>query len=153
MSTLIKGTELREINLGRGPVSKAVPTLSGATFQLFTVTGGRVLITALWAVVTTTISTNGGTLNLQIDPTTGDTVVVVTATDLGTNDTAAGTVLGVRDQGDGTTDWAPSGFILKDLPVPVGEVEALGAASINGGATFYCTWIPLDTGAVLTASA
>lgn len=153
MSTIIHGDQLRTITLGSGPVSKAVPTLSATTFQLFTVTGGRVLITALWGVVTTSIAAAGGTLNLQTDPTTGDTVVVVTATDLGTTDTAAGTTLGTRDQGDGTTDWVKGGFALRDLVVTTGEVEAVGASGIDGGVTFHCTWIALDDGATLVAAA
>lgn len=153
MTTMIQGTELRALALGRGPVSKAVPTLSATTFQLFTVTGGQVLITALWGVVTTAIAATGGTLALQVDPTTGDTATVVTATDLGTSDAAAGTVIGIRDQGDGTTDFAESGFALRDLVVPIGEVELVGASGVDGGLTVYCTWIPLTDGAVLAAAA
>jgi hypothetical protein len=161
MSTIIQGDELRTLNLGRGVASKAIPTLSGTTFQLFTVAGGEVLITALWGVVTTSITTNGGTLNLQTDPTAGDTVVVVTATDLGTTDSVAGTTVGV----DGfIADPVTSGatftrvFVkgapaLTNLVVTTGEVEALGASSINGGITFYCTWLPLTDGATLVAAA
>jgi len=153
MTTMIQGTELRALTLGRGPVGKAVPTLSATTFQLFTVTGGQVLITALWGVVTTTIAAAGGTLALQVDPTTGDTAVVVAATDLGTGDAAAGTVIGVRDQGDGSTDFAESGFALSGLVVPVGEVELVGASGVDGGITVYCTWVPLTDGASLVAAA
>lgn len=153
MTTMIQGSQLRSLVLGSGPVTKAVPALGANTFQLYTVAGGQVLITALWAVVTTTIGAVGGTLALQIDPTTGDTATVVTATDLGTSDAVAGTVLGVRDQGDGTTDFAEGGFALSGLVVPIGEVEAVGAVAIDGGATFYCTWVPLTDGATLVAAA
>lgn len=153
MTAIIQGSQLRTITLGNGPVSKAVPVLSAATFQLFTVTGGQVLITALWGVVTTTIAAIGGTIALQLDPTTGDTATVVTATDLGTADSVAGTSIGVRDQGDGTTDFAEGGFALAGVVVPIGEVELVGAVAVDGGITVFCTWIPLTDGAALEAAA
>lgn len=152
MTTMIQGRELRAVALGRGPVSKAV-AYTAATHQLFTVTGGRVLVTALWGVVTTTMA-GANTVNLQTDPTVGDTVVVVTATDLGTTDSAAGTVIGVRDQGDGTTDFAKGGFALRDLVVTTGDIESVGTeGTIDGAITWYCCWIPLDDGAELVAAA
>jgi hypothetical protein len=154
MSTLIQGNELRTLLLGRGVVSKAVPTLSATTFQLFTVAGGEVLITALWAKVTTVITTDTtGTINLQLDPTTGDTAVLVTATDLGTTDTVAGTTIGVLAQGDGTIDFSRGGPALTDWVVTTGEIETVGGTSVDGGITFYCTWIPLTDGATLVAAA
>jgi|SRR5690606_9718066 len=161
MTTMIKGNELRAIALGRGPVSKAVPTLSANTFQLFTVTGGRVLITALWGVCTTSM-TGANTVNLQTDPTAGDTVVVVTATDLGTTDTAAGTTIGVTGNiADPATNGAnfntvfvKGGLALRDLVVTTGEVESVvTGGGANGGITWYCCWVPLDDGAELVAAA
>jgi hypothetical protein len=154
VSSLIQGNELRNLLLGRGVVSKAVPTYTAATFQLFTVTGGEVLITALWGKVSTTMA-GANTINLQVDPTTGTTAVVITATDLGTTNTDAGTVIGVIEQGDGTIDFSPgAGHALSGLVVPIGEIESVGTeGTIDGGITWYCTWIPLTDGAVLTAAA
>jgi hypothetical protein len=154
VATLIQGDELRALLLGRGVVSKAIPTLSSATFQLFTITGGEVMITALWAKVTTAITGDTtGTLNLQFDPTTGDTTILVTATDLGTSNTAAGTTLGFLAQGDGTVDYLRGGQALRDWVVSIGDVETIAGVAADGGVTFYCTWIPLTDGAVLTAAA
>lgn len=161
MTTMIQGRELRAIALGRGPVEKAVAYSSAGTYQLFTVTGGRVLITALWGVVTTAM-TGANSINLQTDPTVGDTIVVVTATDLGTTDTAAGTTIGVGTfQPDvastgafAETHFVRGGFALQGLVVTTGEVESVGTeGTINGAITWYCTWIPLDDGAELVASA
>jgi hypothetical protein len=161
MTTMIQGRELRAIALGRGPVEKAVAYSTAATYQLFTVTGGRVLITALWGVVTTAM-TGANTINLQTDPTTGDTIVVVTATDLGTTDTAAGTTIGVTGNiadpastgADFATVFARGGRALRDLVVTTGEIESVGTeGTINGAITWYCCWIPLDDGAELVASA
>lgn len=140
--------------LGNGPVSKASGAITGdPTTALFTVTGGEVMITALWGVVTTAIAADGGTLALQTNPTTGDTVTVVAATDLGTTDTAAGTTLGVVDESTTTPDFRKGGRPLTDLVVTTGDVEMVGASSVDGAVTFYCTWVPLTAGATLAAAA
>lgn len=153
MSTIIQGTELRALVVGRGPVEKASGAISGdPTISLFTVAGGEVLITALWLKVTTVIAAAGGTLALQTNPTTGDTVTVVAATDLGTTDSAAGTIIGVVDESTTTPDWRKGGRPLTNLVVTTGTVELVGASSVDGAVTAYCTWVPLTDGATLVAS-
>ena len=153
MSVLNDGAAFRKAILGFGPVSKASGAITGnPTTPLFTVAGGEVMITSLWGVVTTAISTDGGTLAIQQNPTTGDTQTLVTATDLGTTDTAVGSVLGL-DQG--TT--AASKFLRggrHDIlwVITTGQVEMVGASSANGAVTFYCTWVPLTDGATLVAA-
>lgn len=154
MSVIIQGTQLREIGLGRYVQGKT-STLSGAAVhQLFTVTGGEVLITALWGKCTTAMA-GANTVNLQTDPTTGDTVVIVQATDLGTTDTAAGTTIGVTgEQIAGTTDFVKGGFALRDLVVTTGEIEAdVTGAGADGAIEWYCTYVPLTPGASVAASA
>jgi hypothetical protein len=159
MSTIIQGNQLREIALGRGPVSKATGTLDeDVTPTLFTITGGEVLITALWAVVTTAI-TVANTVTIQANPTTGDTAAIVSG-DLGTSDTAAGTVLGV---GEFIADPATSGATFQRVfsrngppataVVSTGTVEIdSNGTSVDGAMTVYCTWIPLTNGATLVAA-
>lgn len=155
MSNFIQGRELRTLNLGRRVQGQTqdITTSGPATYGLFAVTGGRVLITALWGVVTTAV-TVANTVNLQSNPTTGDTVVVIQATDLGTTDTAAGTTIGVTgEQIAGTSDFAKGGFALTNLVVTTGQVESvvtgLGA---DGVIEWYCTFVPLDDGADVAAS-
>lgn len=140
---------------GAGPVSKASGTLThNGVVQLFTVTGGQVLITHLWLVCTTTMA-GANTVAIQADPTTGDTQTIVTATDLGTTDTTAGSVVGLAR---GTT--AASGFLRGgtselNAVVTTGDVELLatGSGTVDGAVTVYCTWVPLSDGAVLVAAA
>jgi len=154
MSTIIQGTQVREISLGRYVQGKT-STLSGAAVhQLFTVAGGEVLITALWGKCTTSM-TGANTLNLQTDPTTGDTVVVATATDLGTTDTAAGTTIGVSANAlMPATALAKGGIAIRDLVVTTGEIESdVTGAGANGVVEWYCTWVPLTVGATVVASA
>jgi hypothetical protein len=153
MTTMIQGSQLRNLVLGNAPVSKASGAITGdPTISLFTVAGGEVLITALWLKVTTAIAAAGGTLALQTNPTTGDTVVVVAATDLGTTDSAVGTLIGVVDESTTTPDFRKGGRPLTNLAVTTGTVELVGASSVDGAVTAYCTWVPLTDGATLVAS-
>lgn len=147
MSVIIQGNQLREIALGRGPVSKATGTLDAAvTPSLFTVTGGEVLITALWAKVTTNI-TVANTVTIQANPTTGDTAAIVSG-DLGTTDTAAGTVLGTDDNAAFARNGKPAQAVVSTGTV---EIDSNGT-SVDGAMTVYCTWIPLTDGATLVAA-
>lgn len=147
MATLIQGNELRALTLGRGVLSTATGTLDeDITPTLFTVAGGEVLITALWAKVTTAI-TVANTVTIQANPTTGDTAAIV-AGDLGTTDTAAGTVLG----------WEPDSAAFTRNGPPVSAVVSTGTVEIDsngtnvdGAMTVYCTWLPLTDGATLVA--
>jgi hypothetical protein len=148
MSVYDDPSAFKKAILGFGPVSKATGTLDeDVTPSLFTIAGGEVLITALWAVVTTAI-TVANTVTIQANPTTGDTSPIV-AGDIGTGDTAAGTVLG----------WEPdSAAFLRNGP-PVQAVVSTGTVEIDsngtnvdGAMTVYCTWVPLTAGATLVAA-
>lgn len=155
MSVLNEAVAFRRSVLGNGPVSKATGTLThGTTKALFTVAGGEVLVTALWGVCTTTMA-GANTLALQTNPTTGDTVTVVAATDLGTTDTAAGSTIGVVDESTTTPDFRKGGRVLEGLVVSTGDIELVeaGSGTIDGAITFYCMWVPLTTGATLSAAA
>ncbi|KOG21800.1 hypothetical protein [Streptomyces viridochromogenes] len=147
MSTLIQGNEVRALMLGRGPVSTATGTLDeDVTPTLFTVAGGEVLITALWAKVTTAI-TVANTVTIQANPTTGDTAAIV-AGDLGTTDTAAGTVLGWEpDSAAFTRNGPPASAVVSTGTV---EIDSNGT-NVDGAMTVYCTWVPLTNGATLVA--
>ncbi|WP_033307342.1 hypothetical protein RFN58_06845 [Streptomyces iakyrus] len=151
MSTLIQGGELRSLLLGRGPVASPSGAFAADTRTIFTVTGGEVMITALWGVVTTSI-TVANTVKLQTNPTAGDTADLTTATDVGTTDTTAGTVLGVLDQTDTPPDLNKGGKALAGIVVSTGDVEQVTTGTNPDGAvTWYCTWVPLTAGAQLVA--
>jgi hypothetical protein len=126
--------------------------LSAATLPAFTVAGGEVMITSIWLKVTTAITTDGGTVAVNNVPTAGNTMTLVTATDLGTTDSVAGTVVGL-DRG---TTAAPSflrgGRVDLGAIVTTGVVNLVGAAAVNGTVTVGCTWLPLTEGATLVAA-
>ncbi len=149
MSVLLDANAFRKSVLGLS-ASKASGTLASTAIPIFTVTVGEVMVTGFYLKVTTAI-TAASTVALQSNPTTGDTVTLATATDLGTNDTAVGSVVGFDT---GTT--AASSFLRggrNDImwTVPIGQLELL-PASANGAVTAYVTWVPLTDGALLVAA-
>lgn len=155
MANFIDGALLRLGELGRYVQGQTqdITTNGVKTYSLFAVTGGEVLITGLWGKVTTSITTDSETLNLQMHPTTGDTVVVVTATILGTTDTVAGDVLGVT----ASTLVPATSFKAFGQPVrfiaSTGQIESVVVtSSSNGVVAWYCTYVPLTTGAAVAAS-
>jgi hypothetical protein len=152
MSVLLDNNAFRKAVLGLGPVSKASGTLSATTFNLFTIAGGEVLITAFWLKCTTAISTDGGTLALTHVPTTGTTKTLVSATDLGTTDTAAGDLVGIAHGTTAVPAFLAAGAVELNVPLPVGTLKLTGASSVNGAVTAYCNWIPLVDGATLVAA-
>lgn len=154
MSTLVPNDALRLSILGAGPVSKASGTLThNGVVQLFTVTG-TVGITALWAECTTTMA-GANTVAIQFDPSTGDTVTIVTATDLGTTDTAAGTVIWLTQGTTAASAFLRGGRFDLNAVVKDGDVELLatGSGTVDGAVTIHCMWVPLSVGASLVAAA
>jgi hypothetical protein len=153
MSVLEDGVAYRKMLLGPNLVSKSTGTLAATTVPLFTIATGEVLITALYGKVTTAI-TVANSYKLQMNPTTGDTQDICAATDIGTTDTAAGTLLTF---GLGTTTAPPKlmsigyGQALRDTVLPIGQIEHVSAGT-DGVITWYCAWVPLTVGATLVAA-
>lgn len=159
MSVMIQGSQLRNLRLGNAPVSSESGAFAADTRTIFTVAGGEVLVTGLWGKVTTAI-TVANTVALQANPTTGDTKVFVEATDIGTNDTAVGTVVGFTPSIDdpatsgalGEHSIMLGGHLLQDLVVTTGDIEmVVTGTNPDGAITWYCTWVPLTDGASLVA--
>lgn len=140
-------SQTRNIALGSPPVSKATGTLAATTVPLFTVAGGLVVVTSLVGVVTTAISV-ANAYKLQINPTTGDTVDICSASDLGTNDTAIGDLLGPMGAGGILRGIAVAGDALV---LPIGQIEHVSTGT-DGAITWYVTWYPYQDGATLVAA-
>lgn len=156
MTVLTALTDRRNIVLGGPPTPSASGAFAADTRTIFTIAGGEVMITALWGKVTTAI-TVADTVKLQMNPTTGDTKDLCTATDLGTNDTAVGTIVTFGVDPDDTAATAPDivlggGTALTGLVLTTGDVEQVTTGTNPDGAiTWYCTWVPLTDGATLVA--
>jgi len=149
MSVLNDNTAFRKAVLGN-VATKASGTLASSAIPVFTVAGGEVMITSVWLKVTTSI-TAASTVALQNNPTTGDTMTLVTATDLGTSDTLAGGVVGLDQGTTAASSFLRGGRHDVNWAIPVGQLELL-PSSANGAVTIGVTWVPLTDGATLVAA-
>jgi hypothetical protein len=151
MSVLHPGTDLRTLNFG-DRATKSTGTLAVSTVALFTVAGGRVAITSIYGIVTTAV-TVANSYKLQFNPTTGTTVDLFAAADIGTTDTPAGDLLGFT--GDALGAVLSTGGAVETLRAPIvmtiGQIESVSAGT-DGVITWVVTWVPLDDGASLVAA-
>lgn len=151
MTTIIQSTQLRTISLG-SRATKSTGTLAATTVPLFTVTG-QVLLTSMYGLVTTSI-TVANSYKLQFNPTAGDTQDLCAATDIGTTDTAAGSIL---QFGLATTTAPPKlisvgyGTARLDSALTAGQIESVSAGT-DGVITWCVTWVPLSDDGTLVAA-
>lgn len=150
MSVLISSIGLRTWNFGYR-VDKSTGTLTAATISLFTVSG-RVYITSIVGEVTTTI-TVANSYKLQHNPTTGTTSDLCTATDIGTTDTPAGSLLGFQGLvGDSIIQGPGKTATLKQpLVLTAGVIESVSAGT-DGVINWILTYVPLDVDATVVAA-
>lgn len=152
MTVVSDAVAFRKSILGNGPVAKTGVALSAATLPAFTVAGGEVLITGLWLKVTTSITTDGGTVAINNVPTVGNTITLVAATDLGTTDTVVGSVIGVDRSAAAAPFFLRGGRIDINVMATTGVINLVGAAAVNGTVNAYLTWVPLTDGATVVAA-
>lgn len=156
MADFIKGTQLRTMNLGTR-VFKDTGTLASATKTLFTVAGGECLITAMYGLVTVSI-TVANAYYLKLAPTAGQTAQLCTSLDIGTTDTTAG---GLLTFGASTATAPPAlmspstaaGGYGQPLTAVVtsGSIQHLSAGT-DGKITWVLTYVPLTDGATIVAA-
>lgn len=161
MSTLIQGTQLREIAFGR-KVSKAAFTLPATTSTaIFTVTGGRVLVTSLVGEVTTVLGATATNLNVTLDPDGANAVAdlaaatTVTSDAVGTLYTVTGAPLDLLSAADIGNTQVPNyvaGVIVGSFIVPAGSILLKTSATNTGATKWDLTYIPYDDGAAVVAA-
>jgi hypothetical protein len=151
MTALNSSAAARLATSGLGPVSKTL-ALSAATLAAFNIAGGEVLITNLWVKITVSSTTDGGPIAVNNVPTAGHTATIVTATDIGTTDSVAGTVIGLDRGTTAASKFLIGGRTDLEAVVTTGVVNLVGASAVNGTATISCLWVPLTTGATLVAA-
>jgi hypothetical protein len=137
-------------------VSKSAATLPATTTQnLFTIAGGRVLVTALVGEVTTIVQAQACNLKVTSVPTTGSAVDV--ASNLDINGFEAGAILVAEGDGTaliGAAAGAGHAPALNALPfiLPIGTVR-IATSATNTGATKWDMWyVPMDDGAVVASA-
>lgn len=157
MSTLINPADMRTLLLGT-KVDKSITAANG-TVSLFTITGGRVLLTSLVGRVTTAIGATASNLKLVYNPTAAGTsfdmctAVAVTSdaveqtyTILGNTETVGALLVG------GAVGQCNPVFEDGYL-VQAGAIEAnFSADPVGGVIAWSVTYIPYDLTAVVAAA-
>lgn len=153
MAAFIQGAQIRLLEYGF-QVAKAAQALpQTATATLFTVSGGRVVITSLAGTVSTVIGGTATTLALGTAPTVGTaatagiaSATAITSKEAGTHiwlPTAAGSALNVgTNAGSAAQLLGGQAYV-----VSAGTVTWTTSASTTGAISWALTYIPLDTGA------
>jgi hypothetical protein len=146
---------LKTYLLGKG-VSKAAATLPATTTQnIFTIAGGRVLVTCLVGEVTTVCSATASNLKVTSVPTVGSAVDV--AANLAIASFELGAILVV--EGDGTAiigASAGAGFApaLNALPfiLPIGTLRIETSGTNTGATKWDLFYVPIDDGAYVVSA-
>lgn len=148
MSVLISGPQVRQILLG-SKVDKATAALpQTAAGTLFTVTGGRILLTSIVGEVTTVIQTQANNTKLVATPTTGTAVDICAVLDISAKE--VGTLFGITGLFSDALVGANAGAtVLPRNPVviPIGTIKLNCAASNTGSVKWSVTYVALDDGA------
>jgi len=155
MTAMIQGSQLRTLLEGTAVSNAAAKTVpQNATSTIFTVSGGRVLVTGLYGVVKTVIGGTTPSAKIVSTPTVGTAVDVSSATaitgkEVGANLGLAGTVgtaLNVQNGGAGAGLPSP-------IVIPAGTLGVnVSAADATGAILWTLTYVPLDNGASVTAA-
>lgn len=152
MATLLQLTQERRLLWGEH-IARAAATLpQGANAPIFTIAGGRVLITALVGQVTVVLGSVGN-MKLIATPSVGsaqDMCAVVAAGTL-----AAGTMLGITGAvGDAMVaqNGVMKGFSYDGIIVDVGTINLSLSGSSTGSVKWDLFYTSLDDGATVTAA-
>jgi len=158
VSTLIQGDQIRAITLGI-LVSKATGTVANGTTSLFTITGGRVLLTSLVGRVTTAIGATASNCKLVYNPTAaGTSFDMCTAVAIETD--AVEQTYYITGSVASTGALLVGGAVGQANPVfedgylvQAGSIEQnLSADPVGGAITWSVTYVPYDSGASLVAA-
>lgn len=153
MTTILQGTQLRQIDLGTKVDRTAAVLPATATGHLFQVTGGKVVVTSLIGEVTTVCDGTATTVKITSTPTTGTAVDLSSTTAVTSKEVGAlislpltlGGALIVNNAGAGQIPGA-LGFV-----VPIGYIDCITSATNTGAVKWYVTYIPYDDGASIAA--
>lgn len=154
MSVIIQGSQLRQVLLGTKVDRTAGALPQTATGALFTVTGGRVLVTSIVGEVTTSVQAQANAVKVVATPTGNGAVNDLSGT-VDINGLAAGGLLSLTGlAGDAAVKSTGGGVSTLRNPIIVaaGAIGLNTAASNTGAMKWSLTYIPLDDGASVTAA-
>lgn len=160
MSVVPKPSELFAAYYGVQVTGGAKTLPATGTGHLFTVAGGRVLVTSLTGVVTTAVQAQACTVSLGSTPTGGSVGIATLATANSVISAPVGQNLSMPALSAAS---APQLLVVSSLAVAIpfnpGGIAVVGAGTIDwttsatntGAVTWSITYIPYDAGATVTA--
>jgi hypothetical protein len=158
MSVLIQGDQIRSILLGVR-VSKATGTVANGATTLFTIAGGRVVVTSLVGRVTTAIGATTSNAKLVYNPTAaGTSFDLCTAVDIASDAVEqtyyiAGSVASGGALLVGGAVGQANGVFASPYILQAGTLEQnLSADPVGGAITWTLTYYPFDDGASVVAA-
>ena len=153
MSYTLDAAAARTLLLGTR-VDRATATLPQTTqAALFTVAGGRILLTSIVGEVTTIIQTQANNTKLVANPTTGTDVDICAVLSITAKE--VGCLFGITGLFSDALVGANAGAtVLPRNPVvlPVGTLDLSCAASNTGSVKWSITYVPFDAGASVVAA-
>lgn len=143
-----------KIGLGRR-VTRAILVLAAATTAIFSIAGGRILLTSILGEITTVI---GGAANvyLQANPTVATSTTTALCAALNINAFPVGDILGITGVPGDAMIPAAAGSAIPVLTMPVivsiGDIEFVCDAAPGGAVLWTVTYTPLEDAAYVVAA-
>lgn len=156
MASQIQGKALLLANYGQLITRAAAALPQTATAAIFNVTGGQVIVTSLFGVVTTAVQAQATTIQLNVLNTAiggGGTIISSAAGDL--NAAPVGTIIGTPLSGlaaGNPLTVTAYGSQNNEFTIGTGSIRLVTGASSTGAVKWYLNFIPLDPGAFVTAA-
>lgn len=155
MTTIVTGPAIRLIAVGT-QVSRAAANLPATAAQnIFSVTGGRILLTSLVAQVTTVIQNQACTAKITNTPAAGTATDIASATSIIAKEvgtlismpvTKGGALVVGANAGDGLLIGELSALLLQP-----GTISYTTSATNTGALSWALTYVVYDTGATVAA--
>jgi hypothetical protein len=156
MASGVPGRDLRKLLLGTKVEEPAAVLPATATGHLFTVAGGRVVVTGLVGQCTTVCTSTATTVSVGHTPLTGTASTTALATATAVTSAEVGSLVSlpvtkgallVNVLAGGSAQAVGSGGYV----VPPGQIDITTSATNTGAFKWTLTYVPLDDGATVVA--
>lgn len=156
MTYILSSQGIRAANLGIR-VDRATAALpQSATGSIFTITGGRIVLTSLVGEVTTVLGAVATTIAVVSTPSVGAQTTIASAAAV-TSDAVGDWLTLPATLGSALVHTAVAGAVA--LPalslailIPVGAIQLTASASDTGSVKWSMTYIPFDDGVTVAAA-
>lgn len=153
MPDFIAGQQLRRLQLGSRVLRPAAALPSTALGSIFTISGGRVLITSLTGIVVTTLSGTNST-TVGVTPTAAGAASAPQAlSSAGIIPVTVGCAVSSKLDGAALV-VTPAGSLIAPAPYMAlaGVVTITTASTVTGTMQWELLYVPLDDGAAVVAA-